>query len=101
MVQSSHNTHHSQQIKRHKRDVKTSDPKKLEQLHLDLIRKSGFLYVVDPGGYVGNSAVMEIGYALASKKPIYALEEPGEFILKLFVEILSPEGAMKRHNGLK
>lgn len=74
---------------------KTSDPKELEQLHLDSIRKSDFLYVVDPQGYVGNSAVMEIGFALALRIPVYSLQEPEEFILKLFVKTLSPSNAIE------
>jgi len=71
----------------------TEDPKELEELHLKGIKNSDFLYVVNPGGYIGNSATMEIGYALALNIPIYALEEPEEFILKLFVKKLSPKEA--------
>lgn len=70
---------------------KTNDPKQLEEIHLNAIRNSDFLYVVDPGGYIGNSATMEIGYAIALNIPIYAMEEPEEFILKLFVVKKSPK----------
>lgn len=68
----------------------TTNPKKLETLHLEAIRKSDFLYVVDPEGYVGNSAVMEIGFALAIGKPVYVAYKPQEFILKLFVKTVDP-----------
>jgi len=74
---------------------KTTDPKELETLHLEAIRKSDFLYVVDPEGYVGNSAVMEIGFALAIGKPVYVLYEPREFILKLFVKVANPLKAIE------
>lgn len=63
----------------------TNNPKELEEIHLKAIKNSDFLYVVDPEGYVGNSAVMEIGYAKALGKSIYSSEEPSEFILKLFI----------------
>ena len=74
---------------------KTTDPKELETLHLEAIRKSDFLYVVDPDGYVGNSAVMEIGFALAIGKPIYVPYEPQEFILKLFIKVADPLKAIE------
>ncbi len=72
----------------------TTDPKQLEELHLKAIENSDFLFVVDPEGYVGNSAVMEVGYAKALGKPIYSLEEPSEFILKLFVQQKNPRAIM-------
>lgn len=59
----------------------TESPRKLEDRHLEAIRQSDALYVVDPDGYVGNSAVMEIGFALALGKSVFAKWQPIEFIL--------------------
>lgn len=59
----------------------TDSPRKLEDGHLRAIRQSDALYVVDPDGYAGNSAVMEIGFALALRKPVFAKWQPAEFIL--------------------
>lgn len=73
----------------------TSDPKELEEIHLNAIKNSDFLYVVDPEGYVGNSAIMEVGYAKALGKPIYSLEEPRGFILKFFVQQKTPSALAK------
>lgn len=36
------------------------------------IGRSHFAYVVNPGGYVGETVAFELGYALAAGKPIYA-----------------------------
>lgn len=59
----------------------TASPKELEDRHLEAIRQSDALYVVDPDGYVGNSAVMEIGFALSLGRPVFAKWQPIEFIL--------------------
>jgi len=59
----------------------TASPKILEDRHLEIIRQSDALYIVDPDGYVGNSAVMEIGFALALGKPVFSKCQPTEFIL--------------------
>lgn len=59
----------------------TDNPRKLEDRHLNAIKQFDALYVVDPDGYVGNSAVMEIGFTLALGKPVFAKWQPTEFIL--------------------
>ena len=64
--------------------------KDLEQKHLDAIQKADFLYVCDPGGYIGRSVSMEIGYAHALGRPIYALEKPEDAMLAEFVETKRP-----------
>ena len=64
--------------------------KDLEQRHLDAIPKADFLYVCDPGGYIGRSVSMEIGYAHALGRPIYALEKPEDAMLAEFVETKRP-----------
>jgi NTP pyrophosphatase (non-canonical NTP hydrolase) len=61
------------------------EPKEIECAHLQAIRKSDFLYVVNPEGYIGPSATMEVGYALALSVPVFSLEPPAEPILAMFV----------------
>ena len=58
-------------------------PLELERHHLDSISKSDALVVCDPAGYVGASALIEIGCANALGKRIIFAEEPEEFMLKI------------------
>ena len=53
----------------------------LERNHLGVIEKSDALIVCNPAGYVGASALMEIGFAHAHGKKIIFLEKPEEFLL--------------------
>ncbi len=43
--------------------------------HFYKIKKADVVFVYNKGGYIGNSTTLEIGYAVACDKPIYALEE--------------------------
>jgi len=56
-------------------------PLELERYHLDSIENSDALIVCDPNGYVGASALLEIGYAHSLGKRIIFTEKPEEFIL--------------------
>lgn len=56
-------------------------PLQLERHHLDSILKSDALIVCDPQGYVGASALIEIGFAQANNKRIIFVEKPEEFML--------------------
>lgn len=58
-------------------------PLKLERHHLDSIEKSDALIVCDPKGYVGASALIEIGYAQSLGKRIIFMEQPEEFMLNI------------------
>ncbi len=69
----------------------TSDIKTLEQNHLDAIKHADFLYVYNPEGYIGMSAIMEMGWTLALHKPVFALERPSDLVLAQFVKIKSPQ----------
>lgn len=53
----------------------------LERYHLNSIVNSDALIVCDPEGYVGASALLEIGFAQAIGKRIIFTEKPQEFIL--------------------
>ncbi|KUK77668.1 MAG: MazG nucleotide pyrophosphohydrolase [candidate division WS6 bacterium 34_10] len=43
--------------------------------HFYKIKKADVVFVYNKGGYIGNSTTLEIGYAVACDKPIYAFEE--------------------------
>ncbi len=63
---------------------KTTDPKTLEDGHLEAIAKADVLYIVAPNGYLGDSAKMELGLAYALRKHIYCSEKVNDITLKLY-----------------
>jgi NTP pyrophosphatase (non-canonical NTP hydrolase) len=70
----------------------TTDVKELEDKHLDAISNSDALYVINPGGYVGNSAILEIGYAIALGIPIYTSGPIEDQTLAAYIDgITGPE----------
>jgi NTP pyrophosphatase (non-canonical NTP hydrolase) len=68
-------------------------PADLERGHLDAIERSDFLYLVNPGGYVGPSATLEVGYAAARSVPVYCSDPPQEPVVSYF-STLEPEISM-------
>jgi hypothetical protein len=56
-------------------------PLELERYHLDMIERADALVVCSPKGYVGASALIEIGYAQTLGKRIIFTEKPEEFML--------------------
>lgn len=56
-------------------------PLELERHHLRSIEECDALIVCDPDGYVGASALIEIGYAQSLGKRIIFVEKPEEFML--------------------
>ncbi len=48
------------------------DPARVENEHLRAIAQSDFLWVVAPGGYIGEMAAHEIGFALGRQVLIYS-----------------------------
>lgn len=69
----------------------TNDMKVIERAHLDAIKAADFLYIYNPKGYIGLSAAMELGWAVANNKPIFSLEKPTDPILGKFVEARAPQ----------
>lgn len=72
--------------------------KQIEDEFLQNLGNSDFLYLIDPNGYLGSSAALEVGYAVASKIPIYAQQELSLFLndgitedLLAMIKTLSPE----------
>lgn len=57
-------------------------PLELERHHLNSINNSDALIVCNPGGYVGASSLIEIGFAHRQAKRIIFTEDPAEFMLK-------------------
>lgn len=70
----------------------SKDMKTLEMNHLEAIHKADFLYVCDPAGYIGASALLEIGFALACKKKLCFLEQPKDAVIGSFADLIgAPE----------
>jgi len=59
--------------------------KLVEDRHLEAIRASDFLWLVAPDGYVGQSASMELGYAIAVGTPVYGKVLPTDPTLRRYV----------------
>jgi len=66
--------------------------------HFYKIQMADMVFVYNKDGYSGNSTTLEIGYAVAMGKPIYALSSDDELCRHvLFREIISsPEELVKR-----
>ena len=61
----------------------------------DFIRKADVIFFYNKDGYLGNSSTLELGFATALGKPIYALAEDKDELCRnvLFDEIIkTPEG---------
>lgn len=56
--------------------------------HLASIRSADFVWLVDPDGYVGQSAAMEIGFALAVGTPVHSLTPPTDLTLRQYVQVM-------------
>lgn len=63
----------------------SSDPKTLEQRHLDAISEGDLLYLYNLNGYMGSSTILEIGYAVARNVPVVSKEPVTDFTLQLFI----------------
>ena len=76
-------------------------PGEIESRHLEAISRSDFLYIVNPGGYIGRSVAFEIGYALSRNIPIYSLEKPEDVALSFFVKSKKRINTIKREVNVK
>ena len=60
--------------------------------HLERIDRAECIFVFNKGGYLGNSVVMEIGYAYAQRKLVYALAPIHDpFLMPLVSAVVSIE----------
>lgn len=57
----------------------------LTHVHFYKIRMADVVYVLNKDGYTGVSTTMEIGYAAAMNKPIYAYSETDEEICRKII----------------
>lgn len=60
--------------------------KVVEDRHLECILASDFLWLVAPDGYVGQSASMELGYAIARGIPVFSKDVPSDGTLQKYVQ---------------
>lgn len=74
-------------------DIDKGTPQQIEVKHLSAITKCDFLYIVNPGGYIGNSAFFEIGYAFSNNIPIYSSHVPSD---EVFRDILQTNISFKQ-----
>lgn len=71
---------------RNKDDADTIEEKKrLAIEHYEAIDKSDIIYLITPGGYMGTSCKLELGYAIAKNKPIYFSEPTNDIGLNCYV----------------
>jgi nucleoside 2-deoxyribosyltransferase len=80
-------------------DLKTYAFLGLTHHHLSCIRKADVVYIYNQGGYMGNSGTLELGFAEALGKPIYAFSEDKKENCRnvLFNEIIkTPRELIKR-----
>lgn len=67
--------------------------------HLPEIDESEVVYALLPGAYIGCSVTIEITYAYANGKEIFASEAPGEFAVRPMIsEICSPQQFAARYS---
>lgn len=58
----------------------------VQDRHLSAIIHSDFLWLVDPDGYVGQSASLELGFAIAYGIPIFSEVIPPDLTLRQYVK---------------
>ena len=61
----------------------------VQSRHLAAIRISDFVWLEDPDGYIGQSASMELGFAVACRTPIFTLSTPNDLTLRQYVRTVS------------
>ena len=67
--------------------------------HLVNIVQSDIVYIFNQNSYVGPAVTVEIGYALALKKPIYALSPVKDITVSNFInKVLKPSDLLKKLN---
>lgn len=81
------------------------DQRGIQDAQLQAINDSDLLYVVNPGGYVGASATLEVGYASGVTTQIVTSEPPFESAVALLSEVGDPAKALKllenRNRGIE
>lgn len=65
---------------------RSRDPKAVQDGHLHAIKASDLLWLVSPDGYLGPSASLEIGYAIAHRIPILCGDPIKDPTLRYYVQ---------------
>jgi len=66
--------------------------KGVQNRHLSAIRNSDFLWLVSNDGYVGQSASMELGFAVAEGIPVYSDGAPTDLTLRQYCTVFQDIG---------
>ena len=78
----------------------TSEPRKLEKDYLKALIKSDLVYCYNKDGYIGKSAMFELGYLIAKGHMVYFLEQPQEELINDLIAdkhtICQPEQLCKK-----
>lgn len=70
-----------------KDDINISEEKKrLAIEHYKAIDITDIMYFITPGGYMGTSCKLELGYAIAKNKPIYFSQPTNDIGLDCYVK---------------
>ncbi len=72
------------------------EKKRLAEEHYDAINTADCVYFITPGGYMGTSCKLELGYALACEKPIYFSEPTKDLALDCYVKEFIPLSSLDR-----
>ena len=60
----------------------------IEDWHLSAIRQANFVMLHAPDGYIGLSAAMEIGFAMAQGCPVFSRTAPQDIALRRLVNVV-------------
>lgn len=72
------------------------EKKRLALEHYMVINEANKVYLITPGGYMGTSLKLELGYAIAKNKPIYFSEPTNDIGLDCYVEEFITTDNLKR-----
>jgi hypothetical protein len=77
-------------------DPEGASIREIEDLVLKKMHKSNFVYIVNPGGYIGLSASFEIGYCHGNSLRVYAMERSSELCCEYVDGVLNPKEMIKK-----
>lgn len=72
------------------------EKKRLAIEHYLAIDEADAVYLLTPGGYMGTSCKLELGYAIAKNKPVYFSEPTNDLALDCYVKEFIPTNELKR-----
>ena len=72
------------------------EKKRLATEHYEAIDGADIVYLITPDGYMGTSLKLELGYAIAKKKPIYFSEKTNDIGLDCYSVDFIPIDQLKR-----